>query len=259
MKTNFAKALLATTMLVGATMGSASATVINHTTSLDGNPNHLYQLFGSIGATSLDTPGEVDAGQLLNDQYWSINGGAGGSVTTMVFEISANSGSTKFGIFDKSNSGSLVELWGGSATPGPGGGSQKTVGIGGDGSVFVNDVDTGTNFAGNAFGYYIQLANGTIYYSDELLNPNDADQMVAFRCSPGDFVTLPGRIGGNCGSDEYFLGFEDILVPGGDFDYNDLVVAVESVSRAVPAPAAIGLLGLGLLGLAGAARRRKAA
>jgi hypothetical protein len=52
-------------------------------------------------------------------------------------------------------------------------------------------------------------------------------------------------------SNVYWIGIEDLLC-GGDKDYNDMVVKIAPV----PEPATMLLLGSGLLGLAGYARRR---
>jgi len=79
-----------------------------------------------------------------------------------------------------------------------------------------------------------------------------------------------------CGPDEGVFGivttsttlangatFADLLiyndpVPGGDHDYNDLVVGV-NFTPSVPEPASIALIGLGLAGLGLTRRKRKAA
>ncbi len=59
------------------------------------------------------------------------------------------------------------------------------------------------------------------------------------------------------GGNNYYVGFEDLL-GGGDFDYDDHRFLFSGGLRTdVPAPASVGLLGLGMLGFAAARRRQK--
>ena len=63
------------------------------------------------------------------------------------------------------------------------------------------------------------------------------------------FVGMEGNVNGGRGFDD---GFDNISIS--DRDYNDIIISVQ----AVPEPATIGLMGFGVLALAGVAKRRKA-
>ena len=219
--------------------------------------------FGSSGETSLQdilhniTIGGVssvnannvtnDALHDLNDSDWQI-GGSGGALSNVIIEIAGNASSNTFGIYDPINN-KYVELFDGSATTG----SRINVGILATGEVELNLSGTGIFFAGNKFNFYLGTDSGD-FFSDSSLNTGGADHMVAYQ-GVGDQIQIPPSAAGPWGANEYILGWED--VSGGDDDYNDFVVLVESVSP-VSEPATLALFGMGLLGLTFARRNRKA-
>lgn len=245
-------------------IASAQATPINHETSWDGNPNHLYQLFDSIGADSLDTEEEVNNNQLAHDELWSISA-SGGSVNTIMFEVAGNRNANTFGIYDMLDSDNRVQIFeGNDSSGGLSQGSQRTLSISDSGAVTVYGMDNDDPFymaggqfgSGNLFGYYLDGPGGT-FFSQQSLNSDFMDHMVSFQGNGEDELSLDGFAAGTWGTNEYILAWEDLAAPNWDWDYNDFVVMVESVMPQVevPVPATLGIfaLGLGLL----AARRRQ--
>jgi len=237
-----------TGLLVGAAFmlaaSGAMATYINPQGGGDGSEKSLQEILNDMtvgGQSSVN----VNTDQVSPDTTWSI-GGTGGALSTFVIEISSLSNINSFGLY---NNGQFVEIFKGS----DGAGAQALVSIKADGSVYLNFNDTNIDFTGNSFAFY--LNNGTdIWFSDDALNSDGLDHMVAFQGNGTDKIQTPGNAPGYWLNNEYILAFED-LSDGADWDYNDFVVMVESIDP-VPEPGTMALLGAGMLGLAIISKRR---
>ena len=210
--------------------------------------------------TTLPNPGnssvDVTTDYLADtgDSYWSITA-VGGSLSTMIIELAGFKENNLFGVY---SGGQYVELFAGGNVAG----DQAVLSIKDDGSVYVNLGDTGTDFAGNNFGYYLDsshYANGGLFHSDTSLNTADGfDHMFAYQGTNTDTVKLPDLAAGLWTNNEYILAFEDLDgsgIPGSDWDFTDMVVMVESVNP-VPEPATMLLFGTGMLGLALISRKK---
>ena len=180
------------------------------------------------------------------DSYWDISG-SGQSAATMIIELSAWSNQSSFGVFDMANPATKVQIFDALATPGAGTGTATLMMLG-NGDVWLNNTFTGQTFSSDLFGFYFTTPGGT-FYSDTLLNGDGFDHMVAYQGTNTDTVQIANLSEGLWQDTEFILGWEDQF-KGGDHDYQDLVLMVESVSP-VPLPAAVvlGLLGLGVAGI----------
>jgi hypothetical protein len=179
------------------------------------------------------------------DSWWQVTA-TGGSFTTMIVELAGFAPNNVLSIYDPVTGLEEVLFDGGAVA-----GDQVTLGILADGSIIVNLTDTGTDFAGNLFGYKLDssyYANGGVFYSDTSMNADGEDHMYAYQ-GTGDMVAIPPYAAGEWTASEYILAFEDLLVSP-DWDYTDMVVMVESV-KPIPVPGAVllGILGLSAAGL----------
>lgn len=231
--------------------GAANATVVFG----DGGAALQGVLDGiTVGPVAGSSSVNVVTDQFSPDQLWAITG-SGGSISTMIIELAGFAGSNSFGVYDSTNPANSVEIFSGPQ----GAGSQASLAILADGSVIVNFVDTGVDFAsGNTFGFYLNVAaTGQRWYSETGLNTDGLDHMAAYQGNDSDVIQIPPFSAGVWTSSEYIMAWEDLDASVSDLDYTDFVVIVESV-KPIPEPGILALLGLGLLGLVGGRRFAKA-
>ncbi|MFQ5735867.1 MAG: PEP-CTERM sorting domain-containing protein [Thermodesulfobacteriota bacterium] len=161
---------------------------------------------------------------------------------TLLFEYASGAGSNALGLWSGFDTTAItgVDVFLGGATSGttavlswatPGTNDLTISGTAG----MVNNT-TVSGIDPFRFGFYIKNSSGTFYTLDQL---NGGEAMAVSFNKPG--------------TDNWLIGFED--TPGGDKDFNDMVVRVESI-HAVPEPSTLLLLGSGMLGFAFLRRRK---
>jgi hypothetical protein len=187
-----------------------------------------------------------------HDSYWAITA-TGGSVSTMIIEVAGFANTNCFGVYDMANPSNTVQLFTGPDSAG----AQVTLSISGSGDVYINHSDTGIDFSGNHFGFYLYVpTTRNTWYSDTSLNSDNIDHMVAYQGKDIDEVQLSPWPPGLWTDNEYVLAFEDLDAGSTVLsDYADMVVMVESVMP-TPEPTTLLLLGIGMLGLTFTTRRK---
>ncbi|MEM8685002.1 MAG: DUF4114 domain-containing protein [Pseudomonadota bacterium] len=227
----------------------ASATMVQGNSLQNQLDNRTFgNSSGTVDADFYD----VEADQISNDAIWNITA-PGASTATLLFELAGFRNANTFGIYDIFDPSNTLQIFSGSdsagafevTTTGPGNSFQTVIPGGG--------VDSAT-FATSNFGFYLSGPGG-MFYSQSSLNAGNADQMIAFQGQGDIYVDATGFSPGLFTAGQFILAWEDLPFGNTDSDYNDFVVLVSNVTP-VPAPAALGLLGLALFGL-GIGRRRR--
>lgn len=251
---------LTLTATLAVTIGMTTAGLAHATVTFGDGGASLQSILNNITKAPVNNASgiNVNTDQLSSDSYWQISG-SGGSFAQIIIELAGNANTNTVGIYDATDPSKMITLFSGVESSG----AQKLLTLGNDGSVIVNFMDTGVDFAGNAFGYFLNTGT-TIFYSDKDLNADSIDHMVAFQGKGTDTIDLPATLPGVWSTNEYIMAWED-LPGGGDMDYNDFVLMTESVSpismpdpsiQSIPEPSILALLGIGFLGLLGMPRIR---
>ena len=208
-----------------------------------------------ISGTSVQTE-LTAAGAAINvatDQYgvdekWTL-GSTGIASALIMFEFAGYADQNTFGIYDVSDPTKKLTLFNGPDSAG----AQRILSLS-SGNEFCSGTFASHScqtFSSDVFGFYLSTPQSKTYYSESGKNVDGVDHMVAFQGGDGR-GTLNGR---PWLANEFVLTWED-LYGGGDRDYNDFAVVVESISS-VPEPTGLALFGAGLLILGIGTRGRK--
>ena len=240
----FNSRLLRAAVLAGLALGASQSYAACTFGGGSGEPTLQSTLDTLLGADTVNAQTACMADGA--DGAWSTVGQVG--TIDIKVELAGNAASNTFGIYDLVT-GNQIRIFEGDD-------GANTLGlvrvsqVNGAWSARVLDTHDsggeGTGWSGafalssSAFGFFLGTTNGT-FFSQTSRNADAADHMYAYGPLSGNF---PG---------EYLLAWEDLV--NADRDYQDFVATVQDITP-VPLPTAVWLLGSGLIGLAGVARRR---
>lgn len=211
----------------------------------------LQQVFnGLLGAGMLDAATDCLADG--TDAAWTATRSSG---ATIILELAGNANSNTFGIYDVTAPGQQLSIFSGSDAAGTDA-ILRLQNVSGQWRISVqgNGPTQSLNLASPVFGFYLGTLAAT-FYSDTGLNSDGTDHLFAYQGNASEYMSGPLE-GTLFEPTDYILAWEDLRygTSGYDADYQDFIVQMIDVTP-VPLPAAVWLLGSGLLGLALTRRR----